>query len=324
MSVISELKEKAIQGGEITKEEALQLVNEPLDELCKAADEIRKACCGNTFDLCTIINGKSGKCSEDCKYCAQSAHYKTDVATYPLLCTEQIKKEAIYNASKGVPRYAVVTSGRKLSTEEVKALCKTIEEIKKEVDISICVSGGLLTKEEFAMLKEAGVTRVHNNLESSRNYFPQVCTTHSYDEKINAIQNALSVGLEVCSGGIMGLGETMEDRIDMAIMERNLGVTSVPVNLLNPIPGTPYEHNKKLTREEMQRIIAIYRFLLPTANIRLAGGRGLLDDKGKGCFESGANAAISGDMLTTQGITIDTDKKQLEELGYSLLQAKDC
>ncbi|MFQ9985307.1 MAG: biotin synthase BioB, partial [Lachnospiraceae bacterium] len=156
------------------------------------------------------------------------------------------------------------------------------------------------------------------NLETSRRYFPHICTTHTFDDKVQAIRAAQTAGLSVCSGGIMGLGETPEDRVDMALCLRELGIQSVPVNMLNPIPGTPFEHHVQLTQEEMQRIVAVYRFILPAASIRLAGGRGLLPDKGRSCFTSGANAAISGDMLTTAGITAQTDMELLNELGYEV------
>ena len=198
-------------------------------------------------------------------------------------------------------------------------MCEAVRQIGKETRLSMCISFGLLNEEQYQRLKESGVTRVHNNLETSRRNFPNICTTHSFDDKVNAIRAAQAAGLTVCSGGIMGLGETVEDRIDMAITLRELGIKSVPINMLNPILGTPFGENKKLTTEEMRRIVAVYRFLLPDAFIRLAGGRGLLPDKGKSCFESGANAAISGDMLTTGGITVDTDKKLLQELGYEII-----
>ena len=164
---------------------------------------------------------------------------------------------------------------------------------------------------------------MHNNLESSRRYFADVCTTHSYDEKIQTIRAAQRAGLTVCSGGIVGLGETMEDRIDLALTLRELGIKSVPVNLLNPIAGTPYAQNERLSNEELRRIVAIFRFLLPNAFIRLAGGRGLLPDKGRSCFTSGANAAISGDMLTTSGITIEQDLALLQELHYEVVRPHD-
>lgn len=318
MDYMEELRNKIYAGYEINKTEAMLLVKMPLDELSQIADEMRKYFCGNKFDICTIINGKSGRCSENCKYCAQSAHYKTKVEEYPLLDTQPILDEAEYNYNKGVMRYSVVTSGRALSDAEVDKLVDTMKQVHAKCPIKLCVSGGLLNEMQFKKLHEAGVERVHNNLESSRNHFPDVCTTHKFDDKINAIKAAQRVGMSVCSGGIMGIGETMEDRIDMALELRNLGVNSVPINILNPIAGTPYEHNKRLSDEEIQRIVAIYRFILPKAFIRLAGGRGLLADKGMKCFQSGANAAISGDMLTTSGISIDTDMQMIKQLGFKL------
>lgn len=316
MQQIEQLKENVLCGVKITKEEALKLYDAPLEELCQAADEIRKARCGNGFDICTIINGKSGRCSEDCKYCAQSAYYHTGAEEYPLLDTEEIVRQASYNADRGVLRYSIVTSGRALNDREVDQMCEAIRAVKEQVKIEVCASFGLLTREQFARVKAAGVTRIHNNLETSRRNFPNVCTTHTFDDKVAAIRAAQEAGLNVCSGGIMGLGETPEDRIDMALALRELGVKSVPVNMLNPIPGTPYEGNKRLTVEDMRRITAVYRFILPDASIRLAGGRGLLEDKGEGCFTSGANAVISGDMLTTSGYTIESDMAMIHRLGY--------
>lgn len=319
MSIVRQLKEKVMSGEWIGKEEALQLAAAPLGELTEAADEIRRRYCGDTFDICTIINGKSGKCSEDCKFCAQSSRYHTGLKdTYPLLGTEELLKEAKYNADRGVLRYSIVTSGRCLSDREVERLCDSIRKIKEETDIRICVSPGLLREEQFRKLKEAGADRVHCNLESSERYFPQVCTTHTYEEKTAAIQAAKRAGLSVCSGGILGLGESVEDRIDMVLTARKLGVSSIPVNVLNPIPGTPYEKNPVLSGEEILRCTAVFRFLIPDGFIRLAGGRGLMEDKGKKCFQSGANAAISGDMLTTAGITVESDMEMIRSLGYKV------
>lgn len=319
MSIVTELKEKILNGSEITRGEALSLVNAPLQELTSAADEIRRKMCGNGFDLCTIINGKCGRCSEDCKYCAQSAHYHTACTeTYPLLGTEELLEGARYNDERGVLRYSIVTSGKRLSDSEVDQVCESIRTIKKETGIQVCVSFGLLNEEQFRRIKEAGASRVHCNLESSARYFPEVCTTHTYEQKIETLKAAKRAGLSICSGGILGLGETMEDRIDMVLTARELGVTSIPVNLLNPIPGTPYAHNKPLSNEEACRCVAIFRFLIPDASIRLAGGRGLVGDKGEGCFKSGANAAISGDMLTTAGITVETDMELIRQLGFEV------
>lgn len=314
---VKELKEKVLNGKLIGKEEALFLAKEaPLKELTEAANEIRKHFCEDKFDICTIINGKSGKCSENCKFCAQSSFYDTHIKEYSLLNSKAIVKEAKYNDERGVLRFSIVTSGRKLSDKEIDSVCESIKEISKNTSVSVCGSFGLLSEEQYKKLKEAGLTRVHNNLETSRKNFKNICTTHTFDEKVQAIKNAKNAGLNICSGGIMGLGETMEDRIDMALELRELGVLSIPVNILNPIKGTPFENNKLLTNDEICRIVAVYRFLIPNGAIRLAGGRGLLQDKGESCFLSGANATISGDMLTTSGITIKEDMNLLNKIGY--------
>lgn len=315
---IKALYNRVIGGYLITREEALFLYKEDLGDLTRYADMIRDHFCGNQFDMCTIINGKSGLCSENCKFCAQSSHYNTGSKVYSLLSEEEILTDAKKNADQGVMRYSIVTAGRSLSDGEVDRMCQIIRRIKEEVHISVCVSFGLLKEDQFRRLKEAGAERVHNNLEASENFFPSVCTSHSFSDKVQAIRAAQAAGLDVCSGGIMGLGESIEDRIDMALSLRDLGIESIPVNMLNPIPGTPMEKYERLDEKEMQRIIAVYRFILPKAFIRLAGGRGLMSDKGKACFMSGANAAISGDMLTTAGITVDKDKKLLEELDYMI------
>lgn len=313
---VTAFQKRVLCGEALSKAEALTLYEAPLHALCTAANEIRSHFCGNRFDLCTIINGKSGICSEDCKYCAQSAFYHTEVGQYPLLSREELLSQAKYNEERGVLRYSIVTAGKCLSDSEVACMCDAIREIRRETSLSVCVSFGLLNEAQFRKLKEAGAARAHNNLETSRRYFPSVCTTHGFEDKLEAIQAAQRAGLTVCSGGIMGLGETVEDRVDMALTLRALGVKSIPVNILNPISGTPYEGNDRLSDEELCRIVATFRFLLPDASIRLAGGRGLLSDQGKTCFISGANAAISGDMLTTAGITIEKDFNMLQALGY--------
>ncbi len=193
-----------------------------------------------------------------------------------------------------------------------------MQRIKGSIPIRICGSFGLLNGSQYRKLYKAGLTRIHNNLETSKNNFPNMCTTHSFEDKITAIEAAKNAGMSICSGGIFGIGESVQDRIDLAFSLKELGVKSIPINLLNPIKGTPYENNRPLTDEEIRRVVAVYRFILPTAFIRLAGGRGLLADKGRACFLSGANAAISGDMLTTLGISIETDMKMIRELGFEV------
>ena len=240
MSLTSSLLSRVLGGGSCSREELIALSREPLEELCQAANAIREHFCGNVFDLCTIINGRSGKCSENCKYCAQSAHYSTAVEEYPLLSDEALLAGARYNDARGILRYSIVTSGKRLTDEDVDRLCASYRHIAEHCGISLCASHGLISKKHCEQLKAAGVSRYHNNLETSRRNFPNVCTTHTYDDKLQTIKWALEAGLEVCSGGIMGLGETMEDRIDMYMDIAALGIKSMPVNFLTPIPGTPY------------------------------------------------------------------------------------
>lgn len=308
--------EKVMNGEQITREEAFELLND--DELEAHAQQIRRKFCADDFDRCSIVNGKSGRCSENCKYCAQSAYYKTGAAEYALLDYDSVYKEAKRNADAGLDRFSVVTSGKNISGAEFDALCKIYERLSRECDIKLCASHGLLTFEQFVRLRECGVERYHNNLETSRRFFPNICTTHTYDEKIEAIKNAFKAGLSVCSGGIIGMGEGMEDRIDMAFTLRELGIKSIPINILNPVKGTPLENIKPIEEGEVIKTIAVFRHILPQADIRMAGGRGLLADKGMAAFQSGANAAISGDMLTTSGITAAKDREMLTGLGFSL------
>ena len=300
----------------ISKSEATELLNTDLKVLSYCAEQIRKKFCDSKFDMCSIINGKSGKCSENCKFCAQSAHYKTNIKEYSLLDTNSIFNVAKHNWNKKVKRFSIVTSGKKLTDEEIDLVCKTYEKIKKECNIMLCASMGLLTKQQFIKLKKSGVSRYHCNLETSRKFFPNICTTHTYNDKINAINIAKKTGFEICSGGIFGMGETFQDRIDMFFEIDNLGIKSVPINILNPIKNTPFENNKILSQEEVLRIVAIARFILPDAFIRLAGGRLLFKDKGVSLFSSGANATITGDMLTTNGTSIGEDFNTIKKLGF--------
>jgi len=318
MGVVERLKKIVIEGGRISKKEAVDLYRSPLNELRIAADGLRTRFCGNSFDLCTIINGKSGSCSEDCKYCAQSVRYYTDIHEYPLMDAGTVSKEAVYNEMRGVLRFSIVTSGRNLNDREVEMVTEIYSTLSKNCRMSLCASHGLLTFEQLKKLKASGVIRYHNNLETSLRYFPEVCTTHSYEDKIRTIKDAVKAGLDVCSGGIMGLGESVEDRIDMAMELRRLGIKSIPINLLNPIKGTPTEGFPPITAEEAERIVATYRFILPDSSIRMAGGRSLLKDKGSSLFLSGANAAITGDMLTTSGTGISEDIAMLKDLGFEV------
>lgn len=319
--MIAQLKEKILDGESISREEALLLCDAPdLEELCQAADELRRAFCGNRFSLCSIINAKSGHCSENCKFCAQSAHFPVGIQEYPLMGAQEFRQAAEDHYRRGVGRFSLVTSGRTLSQEETQAICGGVRDIKARCGVSVCSSNGLLSFEQLKALRQAGVTRYHCNLETSRRNFPAVCTTHTYEDKLRVLRDAGRAGLQVCSGCIIGMGETMEDRIDLALDLRALQVDSVPINVLTPIPKTPFETLYAITPQEILRTVAVFRFLLPKADIRMAAGRGRFQDKGEKLFTSGANAAITGDMLTTAGISIETDLELIRRLGYELEQ----
>lgn len=318
MEWIENLYKQVLEGYPISKEEAYRLNDYDVEVLRKYAKSIQEVLCGKTFDLCTIVNGKSGACSEDCKYCAQSAHYMTDIPTYHLLKPEVFIQDAHSHEQEGVLRYSIVTSGKKLSKKEIEDVSEIYKRISEKCNLKLCASHGLLEEDDFIKLKRAGVVRYHNNLETSRRYFSEVCSTHTFEDKIKTIKAAQKVGLQVCSGGLFGMGENMQDRIDMAFELRELGVQSIPINVLVPVAGTPMEHVESVSEIEILKSIAIYRFIHPQAFIRLAGGRVRLTDNGRLAFEGGANATITGNLLTTCGNTIQDDLKMLKKLGFEV------
>lgn len=319
-NIISVLEEKVNSGQLIDYQEAVELVNtNDFNELIAAADRIRDKFNGKVVDICSIMNAKSGKCTEDCKYCAQSAHYKTNVQEYDLVDEKEAVKLAKENESCGVNRFSLVTSGRALTGEEFKKAVKIYDALRDEVKMDLCASLGIITKEQLKELKNVGISMYHHNLETSRDYYKDICTTHSYDERIETIEAAKEAGLRVCSGGIIGMGETMEDRIKMALELQRLQVYSIPVNVLNPVKGTPLEAAKRLTDEEILRTIAVFRFINPKSQIRLAGGRKLIAKDGQDCLRAGANATISGNYLTTVGNKIADDIKMIEDVGMEVV-----
>lgn len=313
---LKKLADDIINGKRLKREDDLSFfINCDLDALLEDADKIREYFCGDKVDLCTIINGRSGRCGEDCKYCAQSAHNHTNCEVYDFLPKEKILAEALANEKEGVDRFAIVTAGRSLSGEDFEKAIDAYETMHRECKLDLCASLGFLTKEQFHRLHEAGVTSYHDNIETSRRNFPNICTTHTYDEKIATIKMAQEEGFCVCSGGIIGMGETWEDRLDMAVSLAELGIMSIPINTLMPIPGTPLENLKQLSEEDILRTIAFFRYINPEANVRLAAGRALVTNDGEAAFSGGASATITGNMLTTSGSTIESDKKLLRGLG---------
>ena len=321
-SMILEIEEKIYLGKNITFSQAIVLsqlnYSNNLKDLLDAADRIRTKFNGNTVDLCSIMNAKSGRCSEDCKFCAQSEHYNTNIKKYNMINVSDALNLAKENKECGINRFSLVTSGKSLVGKDFENALEIYKEINKKVNINLCASLGILSYDQLLNLKSTGVTVYHHNLETSREYYNKVFTTHSYDERIETINNAKKAGLMVCSGGIIGIGETITDRIKLAFELKNLQIQSIPINILNPIKGTPLENTEKLTQDEILKTIALFRFINPKAYIRLAGGRNLIDNFGKDCFKSGVNATISGNYLTTSGNKVSDDIKMIKSLGLSL------
>lgn len=311
-----ELAQEIINGRRIKREDDLSFfLTCDLGELCKGADFIREHFIGDKVDLCSIINGRSGKCPEDCKYCAQSAHHHTDCDVYDFLPEEKILEACKINEAEGVDRFSIVTSGKALSGEEFEQAIHAFHTMHEECKIDLCASMGFLNEEQLHRLHEVGVTSYHHNIETSRRNFPNICTTHTYDQKIETLKKVKKEGMCACSGGIIGMGETWEDRLDMAISLAELGIDSIPINTLMPIKGTPFEHLPRLTEDEILRTVAFFRYINPEANIRLGAGRALLTNDGEFAFQSGVSATITGNMLTTVACaTIRSDKEMLEKL----------
>ena len=311
-----ELAREIIGGRRITREDDLSFfLHCDLNELCEGADQIREYFIGAKVDLCSIINGRSGRCPEDCKYCAQSAHNHTDCEVYDFLPEEQIVEMCKLNESEGVDRFSIVTAGRALTGEEFDKAVHAYETMHRECKIDLCASMGFLDEEQLHRLHEAGVSSYHHNIETSKRNFPNICTTHTYEQKIETLKKVKAEGMCACSGGIIGMGETWEDRLDMAISLAELGIDSIPLNALMPIKGIPLEDLPQLTEDDILRTIAFFRYINPEANIRLAAGRALLTGDGEIAFRSGASATITGNMLTTVACaTIRSDRQMLESL----------
>lgn len=315
---INELKDKVLAGNDVDAADVAELARHEGDRaLYAAAEEITRRMCPPTFDSCSIVNARSGRCSENCKWCAQSGHYKTGCNTYDLIDEEQCMAEARYNHAKGVRRFSLVASGRAVRGEALKNVCSLLKRVKDEVGIYTCASLGLLDRDELQQLWDSGVRRYHCNLEAAPSYFGKLCTTHTIDDKIRTIQAAREIGFEVCSGGIIGMGETAEQRYELALKLREVHPHSIPINLLCPIPGTPLEGVAPLTDDQVLTTIAIFRFIHPRVQLRFAGGRSKLSrDTQLRAMRIGMNGGVVGDLLTTVGSRIDDDKQLTAEAGY--------
>lgn len=321
---LDKLSERVISGSPVSETEALELAALPptaLQPLFAAAERVRQHFLGTRVSLCAIINAKSGLCTEDCAFCAQSAHHATGVVTYPLLDTAVMLEGARASAAAGAACYGIVTSGSGIrSGEELERICEVIRIIRAEGEIAPGASLGTLDLEAVTALKQAGLVTYHHNLESSRSFFPQICSTHAYDDDIATVRLAKQAGLRVCSGGLFGLGESMAQRVELALTLRELDVDSVPINFLDAVPGTPLALSaSRLSPLECLQVVALYRMILPDRHITICGGRAAnLRDLQSWLFAAGASGLMTGNYLTKEGRRPEDDRRMVADLGLTL------
>jgi len=320
--ILEKAVDKITSGKKITRSEALKISEQARGQkdlffLLAYANLLREEFKGKVIDLCSIINAKSGACPEDCIFCAQSSRYRTKIEKYPFIAQKKIVQGAKSARDTGADRFGIVISGRGIKGgKDLDKICDAITAIAQETDIGICTSLGTLTHEAAQNLKSAGLERYHHNLETSEKYFPRVCTTHSYQERVETLKVARNNGLSVCSGGIFGLGEEMRDRLELAFSLRELEVDSIPLNFLHPVPGTPAEHFTPLNPLEILKTIALFRFVLPDKDIRICGGRPVnLRSLQSLIYGAGANAVMIGNYLTTLGRDPNEDLQEIRDLG---------
>lgn len=293
----------------------LRLPESSTPDMLSVAGAVRAARSPAFFN-CGILNAKSGRCPENCAFCAQSAHHETGAPVYPFVSQEVILQKAAEAARHGVRRFSLVVSGTMLDEKDVEPLCRAVERIIAETGMSVCGSLGILTPERAACYREAGVTRYHHNLETAESFFPNICTTHAYERDVESLRAARAAGMEVCSGGIIGLGESREQRAELAWTLAELGVDSVPINFLNAIPGTRLEHMPRLAPQEALRTIALFRIMHPGRDILIAGGRShVLGEWQSWLYAAGANGLMIGDYLTTSGAAFEADLAMMRTLG---------
>lgn len=288
-------------------------------DLLRHARDIRLERLGRTVSLCAIVNAKSGRCSENCAFCAQSAHFSANPPVYPFLDTEEIARAARSMRDLGAKRFGIVTSGLKPGGEDFARLLDAVRAVDA-VGLEADASCGILTRDELEELQKAGLKAYHHNLETARSFFPSICTTHDYEDDVRAVGDAVAAGLHVCSGGIFGLGESWDQRAELAVTLGELGVQSVPVNFLHPIPGTPMASRPVLEPEEALKIVALLRFVLPDANLRICGGRQTVFGQARGLapLDAGANGLMIGDYLTTKGLDAQADRQGILDAGWEI------
>lgn len=314
------IEKRILEGGEITEEEAIRLINlegNEIFDLLHSANRIRAHFKGNKVNLCSIVNAKSGLCSENCSFCAQSSHFETGAPVYDMVAPEKIINAARKAKEMKSREFSIVTSGLSVDNEEdLSTLCDAIEKIKNEGGLERCASLGNMSKEAMERLKEAGLQSFHHNLETARSFFPNICTTHDYEDDVRTVRRAKELGFETCCGGILGLGETREQRVELALTLKELDVDSIPLNFLNPIEGTAMEGTPTVLPLEALKTIAVFRFLLPRKDIIVSGGREVtFRDLQPLIFMAGANGTLIGDYLTTKGSSPEKVLTMIRDLG---------
>jgi biotin synthase len=316
---IGQLLETVLKGAKISSDEAKELTvarGADLMALFSAAACIRERFRGDSLDLCSIVNAKSGACGEDCAFCAQSSHHRTGAPVYPLISVEEMARAAEGARKNGAARFCVVTSGRGIdSREDLENIGRGIR-IVKDIGLSPCATLGTLTRDQLEYLRDCGLHRYHHNIETSREYFPKVCSTHTFDERLEVLRTAASLGISTCSGGILGLGESMEDRVSMALSLRDTGVDSIPINFLMPIAGTPLESIRPINPLDALHSISLFRFILPDKEIRVCAGRGTaLGQLHPMILLAGADGFMIGNYLTRTGLDPKDDLAMIADLG---------
>ena len=315
-----ELIDKILAGRKISREEAETLWGMDLVDLFKGATKIREYFSGKKVHLCAVVNAKSGRCHEDCSFCAQSAHHKNNIQSFPLISNEDILTRAREARSIRAGRFGIVISGKGISNDdELQAICDAVSGMREGVSINRCASLGVLGQEQIDALYKAGLRRYHHNLETSESFFPNICTTHTFKERVRTVEFAKAAGFEVCCGGLFGLGESNDDVLDLAFTIRDLGADSVPINFLNPAPGTRTANIPLMDPLKALRIIAIFRFILPDKEIKVCGGReAVLRSLQPLLFYAGANGMMIGNYLTTSGQNPKDDLRMIRDLGLEV------
>ena len=319
---ISDIAERVLAGRLLEGDDAevlLERSGADLHDILYWANRLRRHFFGDGVRICSIVPGRLGGCEQDCRFCAQSSRYRTaSPRKAQLLSDEQIMDGARQAKAAGVSHFGIVYSGRSVSEDELRRLEKLVKRIRSEVGISVCAGLGIINAEQARRLAAAGIERYNHNLETSERYFGQIVTTHAFADRVSTIEAARDAGMGICAGGIFGIGETEDDRVSMALELRRLGADTIPMNFLHPIPGTPLADTAPLQPREILRIISLYRFLLPTAGLKVAGGRVLnLRDMQSWIFYAGATSILSGNYLTTAGRAVAEDMQMIKDCGLT-------